>query len=198
MMTAAAQDDGISLTQIVVLVLSSSVLAGIVSACTQLGVAAKTRGHTTTEREAQQNFNRTERTEKEQHERLLRREAAHDSARAAFLPMAQAVHRWLQREQLSLHWQEDGSFRPPMGTAPVLSSVGEAVDKLSAIATGHPTRATRDAARALLDDVKSRLGDTDAGAWESVSVEDWGKWVDQCREVIEAIHTPDATPAAVV
>lgn len=178
--------------QIVALILGSSVIAGIVSAFTQLFVGRKTRQHATTEREAQQTFNQTERTDRELHEQILRREAAHDAARDAFLPMAQDVQRWLEKEELDKHWEDEGTYRPPTGNSPVLGSAGDAVDLLTAIATGHPTRRVRLASRALLDKITGTLGDVNSGWGRVVSFDEWAEWESDSRALIEAIHTPDA------
>lgn len=166
-------------SEIAILVISSGLAAGLISGVVTLLGGMWERKHRTKEREAIA-----------LHEARLRREAAHDAARADFLPKAEALGLWMHNMAGDIHWQEVGS-NWWAGTSNAGLSREEVIPLLRAIRYGHPTKSVRDKAEGLLVDVENRLTEVIGNAVPDPDLDEVMDWLSRINELIEVIHTPD-------
>ena len=96
-----------------------------------------------------------------EHAARLRREAAHDDARATFHPLAEALVLYFTKKAYDLHWEEVGIFVFPSTNRPILDTQAKVVDAVRSIMWGHPTREVRGQARAVYRSLVSSWFDTD-------------------------------------
>lgn len=136
-------------------------------------------------------------TQKEQHEAKLRRDAAHDDARAAFLSAAEALALYFVKLAYDRHWDEVGIFVFPSTERTILDSKGAVVDAARGIMWGHPTQGVRDQARTIYDKLVSYWYDTDRAAHrdgDELSQDEANGLEKAAEELIQLIHA-EAPPA---
>lgn len=130
-------------------------------------------------------------TQKEQHEAKLRRDAAHDDARTAFLPIAECLALYFGRLAYDRHWEEVGVYVFPSTERALLGSQGAVVDAARSIMWGHPTEAVRQQARTIYDKLVSYWYDTErATAWDGreLSQTEANGLEQAAEELIRMIH----------
>ncbi|WP_243057817.1 hypothetical protein [Nocardioides sp. SR21] len=133
---------------------------------------------------------KTEREAEEAHAASLRREAAHDAARATFLPMAESLALWATKLAYDIHFEDVGAYHFPGTEKTVLSKTSEVLDVARAVAWGHPTKSVRTQADALYESLADRFGDVDR-AREDLTQAEASTWQSQAEELIRLIHTPE-------
>ena len=120
---------------------------------------------------------------------MLRQEAAHADSRPDLLPLVQQVREWI-----SFAWGRDfGGEVDYHGThllPPKISGPAEAIANLDRVATGHPTKAVRQAARSLSDSIDGVYNTIDSGRSSEPGIEDFSRWLQSADALIEAMHLP--------
>lgn len=171
-------------TEIATLVIASGLAAGLVSGLVTLISGRWERSHRTKERKAI-----------EEHEARLRRELAHDQARAQFLPIAEQFVGWAYKYASDSHWEWVADFTYIGTNQPAPSSSEDVLDCLRKIMYGHPSKAVRDHAHALYNDINNQwteiVGDTIPDPTFDQTI-DWWK---RAKALIELIHTPETVNA---
>lgn len=178
--------------QLAGLVLGSGGLSGLASAAVTLWVARGDREHRTSERrEIEAHEERLKRAEAE-HASKLRREEAHDRARADFVPLADGVARWIESLAEQAYNDDIGDRAPIKSHLDEPDGLVEAVDHLRRIRAEHPTTRVRSAASGL-------IAKLDAAYADIPSIEDPNGpsldrirgWLEDSRALVEMIHADE-------
>lgn len=144
------------------------------------------------ERKAQ----KKERSRERAHAALLRREAAHEDARDRYLPAAEALAEWTEEVAYEKFFEDVGDpiFRPPTA-AKGIENEAYALDELRKIKYGHPTKAVRDLARKLFDDVARVYSEFvgDGQPASQLTLETAKAWSRDAGQLVELIHSEESS-----
>ncbi|MBW9211757.1 hypothetical protein KV100_19075 [Mumia sp. zg.B21] len=135
---------------------------------------------------------RTMQMEEREHAAALRREQNLFDARRELLPKVAQVREWIDFEWGLDHAPED--VYVSQASRPRFEGVGEALRALDEVATHHPSRQVRAKARDLYDRVDGVFADMsqNLAPYEAhVAERHYGRWVEECDELIEALNEPE-------
>ena len=125
-----------------------------------------------------------------------RHDAAHDDARATFLPAAESVTLYFTKLAYDIHWDEVGDYAFPSTNRTVLSGEAEVLDALRSVMWGHPTQRVRDRARMLHDTVVNLWFDVIRVAQRgdgNLSQDEASDLVSAGEELVQLIHAAETS-----
>lgn len=126
-------------------------------------------------------------------EMLIRQQKADEDAKAAFVPLATEIFRFIDQICYDILGPETGFYDPEGGPANPELQAGENLWKLRRLWSEHPTKEIRDRARGLYEDMSGQFAEARPGDAQFPIADERDRakllhWREEAWTLIEALH----------